>query len=415
MQTSKYSTFFLIRKLITIGSSLVARNITSRASLLLILMSSHCAPIVYDLNTTACTGNESGEYSQSSAIKEVMNRLVDKVPGAAIAVWSKEGSWEYAAGFAKVENKTPMMTCNLQYLQSISKTYTSVCILKLAERGIIDLKAPITTYLLPKHSDCIKRAREITVEMILNHTSGIPEYNGAPRYITRLLQDPGHPFVPEDYLTYICGKAPDFEPGSRYSYRNTNYLIAALILDKVTGDHGTFMQKEIFDPLHLQHTYYYKSDGYLDHSTLVNSYWDRYSNGNIENVSVLQRNNVRAMIGDDGIVSTPADAVLFLKGLMEGKLITEESLRQMKHWVNDAKGNPTYGLGLDRTLLDSTESYGHSGGGLGAGCQLYYLPTKDIYYFISINLGTVTESPLHKEVEVALQKIAVIFNEEKIP
>ena len=121
------------------------------------------------------------------------------------------------------------------------------------------------------------------------------------------------------------------------------------------------------------------------------------------------------MIGDDGIVSTPGDAILFLKGLMEGKLVSKETMRQMQQWVNDAKGNPTYGLGLDRALLDNTEALGHSGGGLGAGCQLYYLPSKEIYYFIAINLGTVTESPLHKEVESGLQNIAAIFNAEKIP
>ncbi|MGC3943224.1 MAG: serine hydrolase domain-containing protein [Chryseolinea sp.] len=369
-----------------------------------------CAPKVYDLEATNCTGDESGVYAQSAAVKEVMNKLVNKVPGAAIAVLSNDGMWEYAAGYAKIESKTPMKTCHLQYLQSISKTYASVCLLKLVERGLIDLKAPITTYLLPRHSQCVTRAKEITVEMVLNHTSGIPEYNDAPRYITRLLQYPNHPFVPEDYFTYICGRSLDFEPGSRYSYRNTNYLIAALMLDKVTGNHGAFMQKEIFDPLHLQNTYYYNSEGYLNYGLLVNSYWDRYSNGNVENVSVLQRNNVRALIGDDGIVSTPADAVRFLKGLMDGELLSPDMLTQMKRWVNDVQGNPTYGLGLDRALIDNTEAFGHSGGGIGAGCQLYYIPSKNIYFFIAINLGTVTESPIHKDVESSLQNLAAIFN-----
>jgi D-alanyl-D-alanine carboxypeptidase len=365
---------------------------------------------VYDLKTDSCQGPESGTYAQSAAVKEVMKHLVAEVPGAAIAIWSDDGLWEYATGYAEVESKTPMATCHVQYLQSISKTYLSVCLLKLAERGMIDLKAPISVYLPPEHSHCVTRAGDITVEMILNHTSGIQEYNDDPRYITRLLQNPDHPFTPVDYLTYICGKSLDFEPGSRYSYRNTNYLIAALILDKVTGDHGAFMQKEIFDRLQLQNTYYYNSDGYLAYGSLVNTYWDRYSNGNIENVSVLQRNNVRALIGDDGIVSTPADAVRFLKGLMNGELIGPDMLKQMMSWVNDGQGNATYGLGLDRTLVDNTEAFGHSGGGIGAGCQLYYLPSKNIYYFIAINLGTVTESPIHKQVETGLQELAAILN-----
>jgi D-alanyl-D-alanine carboxypeptidase len=181
------------------------------------------------------------------------------------------------------------------------------------------------------------------------------------------------------------------------------------MLDALTGNHGAFMQKEIFDPLDLQNTHYYSSTGYLNYPQLVNSYWDRYSTGRIENISVLQRNNVRAMVGDDGIVSTPADAVTFLKGLLEGKLINEKTLGQMKTWVNDIQGNPTYGLGLDHAMIGNLKGLGHSGGGLGAGCQLYYLPEKRLYYFIAINLGTVTESPLHKDVEESLAALAQSF------
>lgn len=368
-----------------------------------------CSHTVYDLPTTACNNNESGQYAQSASVKEVVNKLVEKVPGASIAILSNDGLWEYSAGYAKAETKISMSNCHLQYLQSISKTYAAVCLLKLVERGQVDLKSPLTTYLPAAHSQYITRANEITVEMLLNHTSGIPEYNDAPRYLTRLLQDPENPFTPTDYLVYINGMALDFEPGSRYSYRNTNYVVLALMLDALTGNHGAFMQKEIFDRLNLTNTYYYASKGYLDYAEIVNSYWDRYSNGRIENVSRLQRNNVRAMVGDDGIVATPGDAVKFLKGLIEGELSSPKMLSQMKTWVKDKNGDPTYGLGLDRAMIGNLEGWGHSGGGIGAGCQLYYLPEKNLYYFIGINLGTVTESPLHQDVGKALETLAEIF------
>ena len=122
-------------------------------------------------------------------------------------------------------------------------------------------------------------------------------------------------------------------------------------------------------------------------------------NSILENASVLQRNNVMALVGDDGIVATPRDAVKFLKGLMEEKLISASSLNRMRSWVNDSKGNPTYGLGLDHATFAGHIAYGHSGGGIGAGCQLYYFPEKRLYIFIGINLGTVTESPIHKASE----------------
>jgi D-alanyl-D-alanine carboxypeptidase len=391
-----------------VSCSLNTASLSSYA-IVLVLFFVQCASSKYDLSTAACAAEESGTYAQSTSVKAVMNKLTEKIPGAAIAVLSEDGLWQYSTGYAKIETKTSMKSCHLQYLQSIAKTYTAVCMLMLVERGTVNLKSPITAYLPPVYSQYISRAKEITVEMLLNHTSGIPEYNNAPTYITRLLQDPGYPFQPADYLKYIKGKSLDFEPGSKYSYRNTNYVLAALILDALTSNHGAFMQKEIFDRLDLKQTYYYASAGYLDYPEVVNSYWDRYSNGRIENVSILQRNNVRAMIGDDGIVSTPGDAVQFLKGLMDGKLISREMLGQMKTWVNDTAGNATYGLGLDHAMIGNMEGWGHSGGGIGAGCQLYYIPDKNLYYFIGINLGTVTESPIHQDVERSLQSLAEIF------
>lgn len=241
--------------------------------------------------------------------------------------------------------------------------------------------------------------------MLLNHTSGIPEYNSQPNYVAKLLQHPAYQFEPEDYLKYIDDKSLDFEPGSKYSYRNTNYVLLALIADAVTGDHATFLSETILKPLGLSNTFYRHESGYLNYPQLVNSYWDRYSNSIVENVSQMQRNNVASLIGDDGIVATPVDAVKFLRGLMEGQLLEAATLELMKTWVNDSQGKPTYGLGLDYALFNEEVAYGHSGGGLGAGCNLYYFPEQQVYVFIAINLGTVTESPIHKVAEKTIDKL----------
>jgi D-alanyl-D-alanine carboxypeptidase len=223
------------------------------------------------------------------------------------------------------------------------------------------------------------------------------------------LQHPDYSFSPGEYLEYIEGKPLTFVPGSRYSYRNTNYLILALIADELTGDHAKFLSDIIFKPLELTNTFYRGSEGYLNYSNLVNTYWDRYSDGVIENASTLQRNNVAALIGDDGVVATSEDAVKFLKGLMEGKLISSTSLELMKTWAKDKNGNPTYGLGLDHATLGGQIAYGHSGGGIGEGCQLYYFPEQKVYTFIGINLGTVTESPLHEKAMATLERIYKII------
>ena len=361
------------------------------------------------LPVSACTPDSDGvnaNYSKAKQIQQALDELVaNGVPGCSMAVYSNEGWWVANAGYAKIEDKTPMQSCHLQYLQSVSKTYMAVAILKLHEEGKIKLDESITACLPAHYSKYIAQPQKITVRMLLNHTSGIPEYNLVPAYVGILLQHPDHYFSAEDYLKYIDRKPLDFAPGSKYAYRNTNYVVLSLIADALTGDHAKYITDTIFKPLGLHDTFYRNDPGYLNYPTLVNAYWDRHSNSILENSSILQRNNVTSLVGDDGIVTTPLEAVMFLKGLMEGKLLADSTLRLMQTWVKDKKGNPTYGLGLDYTLLNGLPAYGHSGGGIGAGCQLYYFPDRHVYFFVGINLGTVTESPIHEAATKALDKI----------
>lgn len=360
------------------------------------------------LPVTSCKEemNLGSAYSKAEKLNQTLQELVNNgVPGVAMAVYSGEGWWASAAGYAKIEDQVPMQSCHLQYLQSVSKTYMAAAILSLYEQGKIDLDVPITRFLPERYSRYVTDASSITVRMLLNHSSGIPEYNSDPNYVTLLLQHPDYIFTPADYLAYIEGKPLSFQPGSDFAYRNTNYVLLALIADVITGDHSQLINDTIFEPLELKGTYYRNDNRYLTYSRLTNTYWDRYGNSILENTSRLQRNNVASLIGDDGIVATPLDAVRFLKGLMEGELIADSTVNTMQKWVIDKNGEPRYGLGLDYTEINGYAGYGHSGGGIGAGCELYYFPEKDIYVFVGINLGTVTESPLHEDASKIREKL----------
>jgi D-alanyl-D-alanine carboxypeptidase len=358
-----------------------------------------CSKYVAQIQTTNCPNTETNiSYSKANDIEKVLQQLVEEgVPGVVMAVQTDEGFWATTKGYAKIEDKTPMQLCHLQYLQSISKTYMAVGILKLYEQGKIALDEPIRKYLPEKYYRYLTDAGAVTVRMLLNHTSGIPDYNFQPAYVSYLLQHPDHYFVPEDYLMYIKGKKPLFTPGTKHLYSNINYVILSIIADFISGNHAKLISETIFKPLGLSHSYYRDDPGYLKYPQLVNSYWDRYSDGIIENASQLQRMNVSTLVGDDGIVTTPADAIKFLQALMEGSLLGDSALQQMQTWVKDKNGEPVYGLGLHHRNINGYEALGHSGGGIGAGCELYYFPQKHLYYFIAINLGTVTDSPLHIE------------------
>ncbi|HTQ66635.1 MAG TPA: serine hydrolase domain-containing protein [Puia sp.] len=352
-------------------------------------------------------------YSKASTLQSIMDRYSkDGLPGVSLAVYSEsEGWWEGSAGYARIESKTPMKPTHLQFLQSVSKTYMAVVILKLHEEKKIQLDELITRYLPAKYSRHIKNADKITVRMLLNHRSGVPEYSDNPAYISYLLLHPGLVFAIEDALKFISNEDLQFAPGSRYKYTNTNYLLLAMIADAITGDHAAYMNKMIFRKLSLKNTFYRSSPGYLKYPNLVNSYWDILHTKNPADISSIQNANVATMKGDDGIVCTPEDAVKFLKGLMEGKLLKDSSLALMQKWVNNDEGKPTYGMGLFRFAEGDIVGYGHGGGGIGAGCLLIYIPVKKVYIFMATNIGVLfDDSPAIKAGEMRNEILATILS-----
>ncbi len=272
----------------------------------------------------------------------------------------------------------------------------ATAILKLYEQGLIDLDKPIDQYLPENIKSKISlnnRIDKITIRMLLNHTSGIPGYSLNPNYTALFVQHPFHSFLPEEYVGFIANMKSEFEPGSKHSYSDTNYNILALIADKITGDHAKFIQEQILQSLNLNNTFYHYPSSF-NNPNLVNTYFNRFSNGQIENVSKWQNVNTSSLVGDDGIVATPIDYVKFLKGLFEGKLLKSSTMDQMLTWTKNSDGKPVYGLGLSHIERDGLEIYGHGGGGLGAGGGLYYIPQKHLYVFFGANAGVLVEGPI---------------------
>lgn len=385
--------------------------------LLILLISVSCSKQTWEIAGNSCTMQEdiNSNYSKAAQLQNLLDKYaVIGLPGLALAVYSPEGFWAGAAGYAKLEDKTVMQPCHLQYSQSVSKTYLAVAILKLQEEGRINLDEKITAYLPAEVSAKVTGAEKVTVRQLMNHTSGIAEYNDKPAYVSYLLQHPLHVFTTMDYLDYIKGDDLRFEPGSKRVYTNTNYLLLALIGDQLTGDHAKYMRDQIFKPLGLVNSYYRDNADYLQQPGLVNSYWDRYSNGVLENCSAMQQVNVGSLIGDDGIIAAPADYVTFLKALFEDQLLSPSSMEQMLTFVKNDTGKYAYGygLGISNDPYKEHDIYGHSGGGIGAGCLLEYIPDKDTYFFIGINIGTVISSPVTEKAEHIREEILDVLLEE---
>jgi D-alanyl-D-alanine carboxypeptidase len=115
----------------------------------------------------------------------------------------------------------------------------------------------------------------------------------------------------------------------------------------------------------------------------------------------MQQVNVASLIGDDGIIASPIDYVKFLKGLFEGQLLSQPTMDQMLTFVKNDTGQYAYGygLGIHSDPYRQHPEYGHTGGGIGAGCELGYLPEQNTYFFVAINIGTIISSPITAQAE----------------
>lgn len=372
-----------------------------------------CGKEDLSIESQACTFTDpvNDAHPRAAALQALMDEYTAAgLPGISIGIYSPDGYWAGASGLSQIESNAPMQPCHLQYSQSVAKMYMAAEILHLHERGRLGLDDFITDYLPTEVTDRVTGAAQMTVRMLLNHTSGVAEYNYQPDYVSMLLQHPSHSFTSLDYLGFIEGKPVQFAAGSEYRYTNTNYLLLALLADAITGDHARYLRDSVLAPAGLNQTFYRNSPDYLDEPALVNSYWDRYSNGKVENCSQMQKVNVASLVGDDGIIAAPLEYVRFLRALMEGQILSQASLDEMLRPGIDDNGEG-YGFGMAVREFEGLREYGHTGGGIGAGCEIGYFPHNGSYFFVAINLGTIIDGPIHDRFADIQDRLYAIMSE----
>jgi D-alanyl-D-alanine carboxypeptidase len=337
---------------------------------------------------------------KTAAYQALLDKYVRKgLPGLILLVKTPEGVWIGSAGKARIETGEPMLPCHLIYSQSIAKTYTAVSIMKLVEEGKINLDATMNTYLPAAICDRIANGKQITVRQLLNHTSGIRNYVREEKFLLDAFNNGLTGFTPQKFLEYIYDRPALFEPGTDYRYSDTNYLLLALMIDYVTGaSHADFFTERIFKPLALNDTYYKNEPGYPTPRGYPNTYFDRFANGELENLTDVQTKSVGTSIGDDGILASAYDYAQFVEALVKGKLVSPASLAAMTTWVTkkNEPNKPQYGLGLYYRDTPYGIAIGHDGDGLGAASDMFYFPDSDVTIVMGTNVGTLYETPTER-------------------
>ncbi len=323
-------------------------------------------------------------HPKAAAIQAIMDDYTRKgVPGVSIAIKDREGVWEGASGYSKIETNQKLRIGLIHPAASVTKIYIAIAVLKLFESGLLKLDAPITQYLPDSITNKISKSDSITVRMLLNHTSGVPDYINNIDFRFYRFNNLSTGWKVEKALSFAFDKPLLFNPGSDFMYSNNNYILLSLLIEHVTKEkEGVWLQKNLFEPLGLYNTYYKIQPQYLQGLSMFDFYIDRYGDGRLENVTNPSKNEIESELGDGGLVAGSVDFVNFMDALMNKKIISSQLLDQMKEF--GAKSE--YGLGLETGFnYNHKIQYGHQGAVFGGYSLLLYFEEQKTSLFISIN------------------------------
>jgi CubicO group peptidase (beta-lactamase class C family) len=244
----------------------------------------------------------------------------------------------YAAGWHERENNMPADPHALFKIGSINKLYVAASIAILVNDNRLSLDKALADY-FPELVGQIENAEKITLKMMVQHRSGIPNYTDTPDYWTY----PAKSF--QDTLALIQGLPANFAPNADYEYSNTNYLLIAKLIEKTTGQTKfEFIQQHILAPLNLQHTF-----GSLNDVNMVNL-MGGYHLGVDENIKTV---NYGAM------VATAEDVGIFLRALNDGSVFKQggqeiySSIYEYEHggWIPGYQSQAKYYPDLDTVVI----------------------------------------------------------------
>ncbi|WP_326984300.1 serine hydrolase domain-containing protein [Chryseobacterium sp. MYb264] len=280
-----------------------------------------------------------------------------KMMGSVAISYKDSIIYSKSIGFANAETKR-MNNENTKFrVGSITKTYTSVLILKAIEEQKLQLETKLSSY-YPR----IENAEKISIEHLLKNRSGL--YNFTNKDGLADWQKDYH--TENDFINYILREKNSFEPGTEYEYSNTNYVLLGFILEKIYNkSFSEILQEKIAIPLHLKNTYFSFETDETKNEALSYNIQDFY----LRNEKVNFSNHPAS----GGIASTPKELNQFISALFTGKLISAKSLEIML-----PKKGGDYGLGIMRLNFDDIEGYNHSGRVENYISDYWYFPKQKL-------------------------------------
>jgi D-alanyl-D-alanine carboxypeptidase len=349
----------------------------------------------------------------STDLQQAIQTFVDTgFAGIQLRFNDQYGEWVGSAGVRKLGETAPPSTDGSFWVGSVTKTFTATLVLQLVAEGKLTLDGSVAGYLPDLGLD-----ERITVRMLLNHTSGLFNYTG--EYYPDGTVVPGIPVTGKDwvdnrFLSYqpvelvrlALAKPSRFEPGTDWSYSNTNYTLAVLLIEKITThSYAETLDQLIAQPLGLTGTVVPGDLTELPDPHAHGYY--RYQDGEDWKVEDVTRQNLSLLAGAGDLLSTTHDLHTFFSALNSGRLLPADLLTEMRTGV----GPIDYGLGI--FVQDLGPDHGgtvlhHNGSAPGGyGALMYSSPDGTRTMTASITMGDANLNPA----EIFPAALAALLNE----
>lgn len=276
------------------------------------------------------------------------------VKGAsACVIFDDNSAW---LGTAGVSVGSDSITSNMAFgIGSNTKMYVAATLLKMQEDSLLSLDDSLHTFL--KSYPNIDS--NITIRELLNHTSGIFNYTNSTAFVNDVNANLNHIFTPEEVLSYV--EESLFDVGSSWSYSNTNYFLAGMIIDTLTGNKvSEEIRNRILTSLNLDSTFFEIEES---SDLLEPNFWQQGINHSWVSPNAIYSSAYAA----GAMKSTAKDLAIFNKKLIEGDLLTNQSKQELHTYINNF-----YGLGIIKYNRLGGTQFGHGGNILGYSSESFY-------------------------------------------
>jgi D-alanyl-D-alanine carboxypeptidase len=287
-----------------------------------------------------------------AVLQQDADKLLDYgAPGVLAEVDTPYGKVKVRSGYGDTAAKTPVPWHTHFRIGSVSKTFTATVVLQLVGEGKLSLDDTVERWLPGVVAGNGNDGTKVTVRNLLQHTSGLADYAAKLDFLRNAEDFEANRFrtlTAPDLVALAMRSKPSFEPGTDWQYSNTNYLLAGMIIKKVTGhDWQQEVQRRIIAPLGLRNTTAPYTDPYLPAPHAVG--YQRFAPDETDIDATALNPSWADAAG--AIISDTADVNTFLRALIRGKLLKPAQLKEMQttvpaHQLDPAWPGAQYGLGL---------------------------------------------------------------------